>query len=114
MIIRMNLEPTTILGNGIKPPKRGYIAVGPIESSNIDNSGHLIDAIFLNLVHPFHALTDALSSNLTNLVPPVQFWPIRVHQEKVLGLFKIRSYADISSCTLRRLTTYRRSRMAEA
>lgn len=114
MIIRMNLEPVPLLANGLNPPKRGYVCVGPISSLQIDDSGHLIDDVFLNLVHPYKLLADKLAADLIHVTPPIDFFPIRVASKKLLGLVTIDGWADVSSCTIRRLTTFRRSRMAEA
>jgi hypothetical protein len=113
-IVKFNLEPTTILGNGVKPPRRGYIAFGPISSAQIDNSGHLIDSAFLDLVHPYKVFAETLKDDLIHLLPPVTFYPIRARQDKVLGVYKLTSFADINGVALRRLTSFRRSRMAEA
>lgn len=113
-IVKFNLEPTTILTNGVKPPRRGYIALGPISSSQIDNSGHLIDDVFLNLVHPYKVFAETLKDDLVHLLPPVSFFPIRARQDKVLGFYKLTSFADVSGVALRRLTSFRRSRQAES
>jgi hypothetical protein len=59
------------------------------------------------------ALCHALANNVETLIPPAVFFPIRVHQDKVLGIFKITSYADIRDATLRNQSSFRRSRQPE-
>lgn len=113
MILKFNLEPTGVLPNGIFPPKRGYIAVGPLPSLYVDNTGHITNAIFVNPLDNIHKLAGALSENLENLLPPVIFYPIRVSQKKILGLFKVVSFADVSSAAVQRRVSFRRSRLPE-
>lgn len=105
-----NLEPTTIL-DGIKPPKRGYIAVGPINSSWIANSGAIEQSFLNDPIGPLKQAADALGQNLESLLPPAIYYPIRVSQTKVLGVWRVLSKAGVSSCTPRLLTSFRRSRM---
>lgn len=112
-IIKFNLEPTTILPNGVKPPKRGYVAFGPISSSAIDDSGHIVSEVLNDPMNELMQVAKAMSENIENLLPPVIWYPIRVHQDSVLGLLKITSFADISGASVRRLASFRRSRMAE-
>lgn len=112
-IIKFNLEPTTILPNGPKPPKRGYVAIGPIHEGAIDDSGHITDALFNDPGATLNTMAAKFASNLEHALPPVVWYPIRVHQERVLGLWKILSFADVQSAALRRLTSFRRSRQPE-
>jgi hypothetical protein len=111
-IFRFSLEPTSILLNGIKPPKRGYLAIGPMTDSRIDNEGKLTNDVDVRAQYAITAF--ALANNVETLIPPAVFFPIRVHQQKVLGLFKIVSFADIRDCVVRVGTSYRRSRMPES
>jgi hypothetical protein len=113
MNFKFVLEPTTIL-NGIKPPSRGYIAVGPIPASWIQEDGFLDPAFMAEpSVADFKA---AISQNLEVLLPvPTVWFPIRMKQSRILGgLVHWESYADIKGCMLSRRASFRRSRMPEA
>lgn len=112
-IIKFNLEPTTPFGNGIYPPKRGYVALGPLFSGWINNKGQIIDEVFLDGATRLNKAATAMAANLESLVPPVVFFPIRVKTDRVLGLFKVVSWADVGGATLRRNASFRRSRMVE-
>ena len=112
-ILKFNLEGTVILANGYKPPKRGYVAVGPIASEWIDNSGALTDTVFLDAQSRLSELGVALAANLESLIPPVIFFPVRVSQKNILGLWKPVSFADVNGVKVRRRTSFRRSRMIE-
>lgn len=108
VIVKFNLEPTSPL-NGIYPPRSGYLAIGPVSDQNIDDSGHIFGAALA----AYQALANKFANNLENLIPPAVFFPIRIKSVKVAGVFRIISYADISSATVRALTSFRRSRMPE-
>ena len=112
-ILKFNLEGTAILTNGIKPPKRGYVAVGPIQSAWIDNSGALTDTVFLPADSRLNELGVALAGNLESLLPPVIFFPVRVSQKNILCIWKPVSFADVNGVKVRRRTSFRRSRMIE-
>ena len=113
LILRYTLEPIAIVGNGPKPPKRGYFALGPVISEWIDNGGHYLNTGIGDTGNKVQALCDALAGNIAWAVPASVFYPIRVHQEKILGIFNIVSYADISACGPRPLSSFRRSRVPE-
>ncbi len=112
-ILKFNLEGTVILANGIKPPKRGYVAVGPITSNWIDNTGALTDTVFLPADSRLNDLGVALAANLESLLPPVIFFPVRVSQKNILGVWRPVSFADVNGVKVRRRTSFRRSRMIE-
>lgn len=112
-IIKFNLEPTAILSNGWFPPKRGYVAVGPIFSGWINNKGQIIDEVFLDGTTRLNKLATSLAANLESLLPPVVFFPIRVKSQKVAGIWTLTSFADVGGAQLRRNASYRRSRMIE-
>ena len=112
-ILKFNLEPTQVFGNGIFPPKRGYIALGPIISAWIDNAGKLTDELFLDAEGYIQTFASKLAMNITSLLPPVVFYPIRVRQLNILGVYKPVSFADVNACVVRRRTSFRRSRMSE-
>lgn len=113
VILKFNLEPTAILPNGIKPPKRGYIALGPINSEWLDDSGKIADTWLLRTDPILGNLCDALAANLESLLPPVVFYPIRVHTDRLIAGFKITSFADVNGCVPRQRASFRRSRMVE-
>lgn len=108
VIVRFNLEPTSPL-NGVYPPRRGYVALGPVLDSNIATTGYLL----AGALAPYQAVANKMAANLVNTVPPAVFFPIRVKTVKVLGVARIVSWADVSSAVVRSLTSYRRSRMPE-
>jgi hypothetical protein len=110
-IIRLALEPTSILANGIHPPKRGYVAIGPLVDTLVLDNGEVSKAgIYGGL---WDVLCAALANNVETLIPPAIFFPIRVRQDKVLGILKVVSYADVRDATLRTNSSFRRSRMPE-
>ena len=113
MNFKFNLEPTSIL-NGIKPPSRGYIAVGPFSSSLIQNDGYLTPA-FMNSADVAEACA-ALAQNIEQLLPVAFVWyPIRLKQSRILGgLVHWEAYSDIKGCSLSRRASFRRSRVPEA
>ena len=110
-IVKFDLEPTPLLVDGPKPPKRGYIAFGPLSTVL------QLDAGTINRGAPhgaqWDALTAALSSNVETILPPAVFFPIRVHHDKVLGLVKITSFADVGDAVMRDVFSFRRSRQPE-
>lgn len=109
VIARFNLEPTSPL-NGIFPPRTGYVALGPVASLHVENDGNLtVDGMTL-----YTEVAATMAQNLENLVPPAVFYPIRVKITNVLGVIKIRSFADVSSAVVRSRVSFRRSRIAEA
>lgn len=111
-IIRMALEPTAFLVNGPKPPKRGYVAIGPLLDSEVTNTGE-VDLSGGNQA-TWDALCFALANNIETLIPPAVFFPIRVHQDKILGIWTITSFADVRDATVRTQSSFRRSRMPES
>jgi len=109
-ILRFDLEPSVVLIDGPRPPRRGYLAIGPLPSDWITNAG-VLDRTGSNGTK-LDALTAAVSSNVETLIPPALFFPVRVHTDKVLGIVKIASFADIQNATWRPQTSFRRSRVA--
>jgi len=112
-IAKFQLEPTIIVTNGIKPPKRGYLAIGPLIDNQVTSGGRL------NTSDPsqqnWDELASALGGNVEQLLPvPFIWFPVRVHTDTILGVLKIASYADVSGVTWRDRTSYRRSRQPEA
>jgi hypothetical protein len=110
---KFQLEPTSIL-NGVKPPSRGYIALGPIPADKVGEDGYVnTDYLTNSQVLDFAA---ALGSNIEQLVPAPQTWyPIRLKQSRILGgLIHWESYADVSGAVISRRASFRRSRMPES
>lgn len=109
IIGRFQLEPTTIV-NGLVAPKRGYLAVGPVIEDWIDGTGRLTDAAMANLAPQMAKFAD----NVATAIPPALFFPIRVKTKKLLGgLITLEGYADVSNCQVRRIASFRRSRLPE-
>ena len=110
-IVKFDLEPTPLIVDGPKPPKRGYIAFGPLSAVLQTDAGSI------NRSTPYGAkwdsLTAALSSNVETLLPPAVFFPIRVHHDVILGLLKITSFADVGNAVMRDIFSFRRSRQPE-
>jgi hypothetical protein len=114
--IRFNLEPTSIVTNGPKPPKRGYIAVGPISRDWIGDSGLLIQDNALHFPREkFEALTEKLAGNIgTSFFNTNAYFPVRVRVNRVLGgLVAFESFADVNNAVVQERLSYRRSRIAE-
>jgi hypothetical protein len=111
-IINFSLEPTLIGANGLKPPKKGYIAFGPLMDTWINDDGTVRKDIATNIL--WSALETALTMDLINVLPPAVFFPVRMHQDKILGIFKFTSFADINGASVRNQSSWRRSRMPEA
>jgi hypothetical protein len=110
-IVKFSLEPTMLIANGPKPPKRGYVAIGPLCDDQIGNGGSMVldgleDA-------KWTALCFALANNVVSLIPPAVFFPVRMHQDKVLGVFRFTSFADVRDAMVRNMASFRRSRMPE-
>lgn len=114
-ILKFVLEAAPLLVDGPKPPKRGYLAIGPLVSGQINQDGSL------NLTPPENIAWDAicavLANNVETILPvPAVFFPVRVHMDKVGILFrlKITSFSDVKAALMRRQTSFRRSRMPES
>lgn len=109
-IVKFNLEPTTPLVNGFVAPKRGYIALGPLADSFVDNSGYLENADY----NAWSTAVQVFAENLESVLPPVVFFPIRIHRktDPILGVTQ--GWADVQSCTINHRASFRRSRLPEA
>jgi hypothetical protein len=112
-IFKFGLEPTPLLADGPKPPKRGYLAIGPLMEAAIDDEGHITPEYLTASNSNYRLLADQLATNLVSILPPAIFYPVRVHNEKVLGVWSIVSFADINSCAIRGLSSIRKSRQLE-
>jgi len=113
-IMKFILENHIILENGPKPPKHGYLAIGPLADDMITNEGMLYQGEGWNL--KWDALCAVMANNVETILPiPALFYPIRVHMDKVGILFKLKitSYSDIQAAVMRRVCSFRRSRQPE-
>lgn len=110
--IKFNLEPTSIL-NGIKPPSRGYVAIGPLNPQNVSENGFLTTQ-FMTATATAN-FVNALATNIEQVLPVAFVWfPIRLKQSRILGgLVHWESYADVKGAALSRRVSFRRSRMPE-
>lgn len=93
---------------------RGYLAVGPLDDSSVDNYGHLSTAFASNLDLLGQAVDDTIIG--VNLLATLV--PIRIHEKwtTILGkkVLLWRTYSDVLGYSTRRVASYRRSRQAEA
>jgi len=110
-ILRFNLAPTSVLDNFF-PPKRGYLAVGPLDDDEVTDDGH-VNTTSGSYNAEWGNLADAVSSNLVSIVPPLEFVPIRIQTKKIAGLITLRGHADIVSAVVRSRASFRRSRLPE-
>jgi hypothetical protein len=113
-ILKFILESHIILVNGPKPPKRGYLAIGPLTDGQIRTDGSLQLDPPNNLL--WGALCAILANNVETVLPiPAVFYPVRVHMDKVgvVGKLKITSFSDIQGAVMRHFTSFRRSRQPE-
>ena len=111
--VKFNLEPTSIV-NGIKPPSRGYIALGPMAVGDLQESGYWSTGMMTSQV--WADVCTALSSNIEQLLPVAFVWfPVRLKQSRILGgLIHWESYSDVKGAVLSRRASFRRSRMPES
>lgn len=113
-ILKFILESHVILVNGPKPPKRGYLAIGPLLEDQIDDDGALTMSNGWNL--KWDVVCAVMANNVETILPiPAVFFPVRVHMDKVGIALKleITSFADIQAAVMRHFTSYRRSRQPE-
>lgn len=111
--IRFNLEPVMFGLQAFTAPKKGYVAIGPLLSSWIPNSG----VIASDGGQPLRDLATALSQNLVSALPPAEFFPIRTSERWgeggiTGGIFEY-GWADVDSAFVDGRTSFRRSRRSE-
>ena len=113
-ILKFILESHAVLVDGPKPPKRGYLAIGPLNDGMIKVDGALnLDGANAAL---WTAVCAVMANNVETILPiPSVFYPVRVHMDKVgIGLkLKITSFSDIQAAVMRHFTSFRRSRQPE-
>ena len=109
---KFNLEPTSIL-NGIKPPARGYVALGPISSVYVGEDGFFGTSTMQSAA--ITNIQNALAGNLEVLLPvPTVWFPVRLKQTRILGgLVHWEAFSDVKGCVMSRRASFRRSRMPE-
>ena len=111
--IKFLLEPTSIL-NGIKPPSRGYVAIGPMPSGWVGEDGYLktVDMQAQDMVD----FVNRLAQNIEQVLPVAMVWfPIRLKQSRILGgLVHWEAFSDVKGAVLSRRASFRRSRMPES
>lgn len=113
MCINFNfaLKPAGIQG-GIKPPRRGYVAIGPVDAGFINQYGELTpDTFALIWQTAGESFTETISDLLFNIG---QFRPVRVAHNRALGgLVKWKAFADVIGGQWSTHVSWRRSRMPE-
>lgn len=109
---RFNLEPVLLGLQAFTAPKRGYIAVGPVASSWIDDTGRLSETLLTDPQDIMMTLGAALSQNLESIDPPAVWFPIRVaeHYGSASGGLLGWGYADVMGCSVDEYVSFRRSR----
>ena len=112
--IKFVLGATTIL-NGIVPPRRGYLAVGPIPAAWIGEDGYLTNAV-MNVDQNVKDAVDAFASNVEQIIPVPNLWsPVRLKQNRILGgLIHWESWSPVKGAVLSRRASFRRSRLPES
>ena len=91
---------------------RGYLSVGPVSESVVDNYAHVDRTSLFFTALQFFA--DTLLNIQIVAVPSCDLVPIRIHRIKTLGIWSGVTYSDIQGYELPRVATYRRSRQPEA
>jgi hypothetical protein len=116
--VRFNLEPKLFGVDLFSAPNRGYLAVGPVSSDWIDNSGKIVDSFFNGTNAAFTNLCNALSENVEQVLPPAVFYPIRVRKHWGIGGVGSNllgwGFSDVNGASVDRNTSYRRSRRQTA
>lgn len=110
LIARCNLNPTN-LTQGFFPPKRGYLAIGPLADNVITNTGDIEAGNYAGWV----TAVQKFAQTLTSILPPATFHPIRLRVTRTLGgLVTLNGWADIASMSVNHKASFRRSRVGEA
>lgn len=106
-----------INGIGVSKRNRGYMSIGPLSDSWVDNYSHLTGSVFLQALSNFAGVLD---DNITVIAPAVTLTPIRIHEgwqrlpQPLPDVLVWRTYSDVKGYTLPRMASYRRSRQPEA
>jgi len=104
-------------GTGHALRNRGYISVGPVPETYVDNYGHLIGAFAENL----EQLAGVLDDTIIDVELAADFIPIRIHEKwgpriPVVNTRPLlwRTYSDVLGYRMPRRASVRRSRIGEA
>lgn len=100
-----------INGVGSSQRNRGYIAIGPVAETLVDNYGHLAEAWVLGGLTDFAQLLDDTVADVGGLTSLI---PIRIHHKKLGPVLLWRTYSDVIGYQLPRVPGIRRSRLPEA
>jgi hypothetical protein len=105
---------TQINGIGQSQRNRGYLALGPLLDSEVDEASHISGNVF-TLASNF---AQKLDDGITVILPAVTLTPVRIHEKWLnVGPLKtliFRTYSDVLGYTVRRVVSFRRSRVPEA
>jgi hypothetical protein len=107
-ILKANLEPA--IGPGVGLPKKGYLAIGPLTDSAVQNDGRLASTTQTVM----NTLGSALASNIVTEAPPAILYPIRTRVTRVAGIVTYIGYRDVNGFVCRPVAKFRRSRLPEA
>ena len=113
-ILKFILEPHIAFANGFFPPKRGYLAIGPLDDDQVKSNGELQLTGGSGL--EWDAVCAVMANNVETILPiPAVFFPVRVSMRKfgILLKLKIVSVSDVRAAVMRTQTSFRRSRMPE-
>ena len=99
---------------GVSKRNRGYLAIGPMLETNVDNYSHILDIEMTRLTN----LAQKVAETRTVVLPPTTFIPIRIHEKytNILGVHHLdwRTYSDVLGYRVNRVASYRKSRQPEA
>lgn len=99
---------------GTSKRNRGYTAFGPLNDATVDDYSHISGALFDAL----NTLASLIITPINVLVPLCTLTPIVVHEKwtKVLGhrVLVWRTYSDVLGYAIRRVASFRRSRLPRA
>jgi hypothetical protein len=102
--------------NGLVKSKRnrGYLAIGPLSDTWVDDFSHIVPSIITNL-DGFAQLVD---NQIVSLGAMGTLIPVRIHevysQPPLPHVLVGRTYSDVLGYTVNRVASYRRSRQPEA
>lgn len=104
----------SIQAGGISKRNRGYLAIGPLRETDVDNYSHISSGQDLRL----QAIGDHAANPITVIAPAVILTPIRIHEKYTqIGPVKVlswRTYSDVQGYRVNAVASYRKSRQPEA
>jgi len=107
-------EQVQINGTGKSLRNRGYVAAGPLRDDDVDSYQHIIPAQYARM----ETLAGHLDNQVAIVGGLVTLIPIRIHEkfQSILGhqVLLWRTYSDVLGYRVQRVSSYRRSRQAEA